>query len=96
MREPLVIALLVIGGLVMLWLARREHPIEVIGYEERRRMRAEVFRGESGEWFFRIQAANNEIIAQSEGYKNRQDAIDTALNISLEKFPIQIEDEEDK
>jgi uncharacterized protein YegP (UPF0339 family) len=30
--------------------------------------RVEVFRGISGNWYFRIVAANHRIVAQSEGY----------------------------
>ena len=30
------------------------------------------------EWRFRIKARNGEVVAQSEGYHNKQDAIDTA------------------
>lgn len=36
--------------------------------------RWELFKDEVGEWRFRFVASNNEIISQSEGYKNRSDA----------------------
>lgn len=32
-------------------------------------------------YYFRIVAANNRTVAQSEGYHNKQDAINTAVNI---------------
>ena len=36
----------------------------------------EVFRGEDGQWYWRLKAANGEIIAQSEGYQRRQSALE--------------------
>lgn len=32
-------------------------------------------------WFFRIRAKNHKILAQSEGYYNRDDAVDTCIVI---------------
>ena len=37
----------------------------------------EVYQDLTGEWRFRILAANGEIIATSEGYKNRGDTLAT-------------------
>ncbi len=46
-------------------------------------MRFEIF--ESGffrrRWYWRLVAGNNEIIAQSEGYKERRSALDTIYSI---------------
>lgn len=36
---------------------------------------AEVFRGDDGQFYFRVKAANHEVIAESEGYHNKGDAI---------------------
>jgi uncharacterized protein YegP (UPF0339 family) len=49
--------------------------------------RYEVFKDEGGEWRWRLQAANGEIIAQSEGYTRREDAergLTTAKEVSAE------------
>lgn len=40
-------------------------------------MHFEVFRGANGEHRFRLVADNEKIVAQSEGYERRQDALDT-------------------
>ena len=52
-----------------------------------------VFRSTSKLWYFHIQADNNEVIAPSEGYKDKRDLMDT-----LEKyFPEwEIQEEEKK
>jgi len=43
----------------------------------------ELFRGEDGDWYFRFVAANGEQITRSsEGYRNRQDAIDAMILIA--------------
>ena len=34
----------------------------------------ELFKGENGNYFFRLKAENGEIIARSEGYTNKQGA----------------------
>jgi len=52
-------------------------------------MKAEVYKGKDG-WRFRIRAVNGEIVAQSEGYQNKADAISTAL-----KFGIEVEEIDD-
>jgi len=45
--------------------------------------RVELFRGQDGLWYFRRVARNNEIVASSEGYQNRADAV----KIAHETFP---------
>jgi len=37
---------------------------------------AEVFKDKKRQWRWRVRGANGEIVAQSEGYKNKQDATD--------------------
>lgn len=37
-------------------------------------MRFEIFKGINGNFYFRLKSANNEIIAQSEGYASKQGA----------------------
>lgn len=37
---------------------------------------AEIFQGADGEFYYRIKASNHEIIAESEGHKNKHDAVD--------------------
>lgn len=37
--------------------------------------RFEVFRDSAGEWRWRLQAPNNEIVAQSEGYEDESSAV---------------------
>jgi len=39
-----------------------------------RRARFEVFRGEDGQWYFRVVGGNGEIMSQSEGYTTRSNA----------------------
>lgn len=34
-----------------------------------------VFKGKDDQWYFHLQAANNEIVAQSEGYTTKQSCI---------------------
>ena len=45
---------------------------------ERQGRLAEDPRRRVSAWYFRLRARNGEIVAQSEGYHNKQDAIDTA------------------
>jgi uncharacterized protein YegP (UPF0339 family) len=59
-----------------------------------RKMRADVFRGEDGQWYFRIVAENGEPVAHSEGYKNQKDARDTAFAISAARFVIRVESDQ--
>jgi len=41
-------------------------------------MKINIFKSvKDGQWYFHIVARNGEIVAQSEGYKRRQSAIDT-------------------
>jgi len=40
-------------------------------------MKWEVYKDNAGEWRWRLVAANGEIVAVGEGYKNKKDAIDT-------------------
>jgi uncharacterized protein YegP (UPF0339 family) len=47
-------------------------------------MRGELFKDRQGEWRFRLIARNNRKIAPSEGYGNRQDALDTLHAIAEE------------
>lgn len=52
-----------------------------------------IFRSPSKLWYFHIQADNNEVIAPSEGYKNKQDMLDTLAKY----FPEwEVEEEETK
>lgn len=43
--------------------------------------RVELFRGDDRLWYFHRVAANNEILADSEGYQNRADAVVTAAKL---------------
>jgi len=43
--------------------------------------RVEFFRGADRLWYFRRVSANNEIVATSEGYQNRADAIKIATDV---------------
>jgi len=43
--------------------------------------RVELYRGRDRLWYFRRVAANNEIVADSEGYQNRADAIAIAAKL---------------
>ena len=40
-------------------------------------MQIGVFKDAKGEWRFNVMAGNHEIVACSEGYHNKQDALDT-------------------
>ena len=40
-------------------------------------LRFEVFRGLAGQWHWRLVAANNNIVASGEGYRNKADLLDT-------------------
>jgi len=46
-------------------------------------MKWEVYKDRAGEYRWRLVAANGEIVAASEGYKNKKDAIET-INIIKE------------
>jgi len=43
--------------------------------------RVELFRGRDRLWYFHRVAANNEVVADSEGYQNRADAVATAVRL---------------
>jgi uncharacterized protein YegP (UPF0339 family) len=46
-------------------------------YEESRFMKnIEVFQGNGGQWYFHVKGDNGEILAQSEGYTRKSDALD--------------------
>lgn len=45
---------------------------------------AQIYKDTTGEWRFRMRAANNETIAVSEGYKNLQDCEDTARQLGAD------------
>lgn len=53
---------------------------------------AKVFRGDDGQWYFRVQAANGQIVSQSEGYASRSNAerglktaLETAADVLLDE-----------
>ena len=37
---------------------------------------ASIFQGENGEWYLRLRGMNGEILATTEGHKNRIDVLD--------------------
>lgn len=43
--------------------------------------KAEIFRDKAGEWRFRLVGPNGEVVASSEGYFNREDAVNTAYKV---------------
>lgn len=43
--------------------------------------RLAVKRGGDGQWYWHAQAGNNEIVATSEGYTERNDAVEAALDV---------------
>lgn len=47
--------------------------------------RVEYFKDKKGKWRFRIVAVNNEVVAQSQGYKHKRDAVDIAKRIIKEQ-----------
>ena len=48
----------------------------------RARHRIELFKDSSKAWRFRIIARNGQIVAQSEGYRRRVDALSTARSLA--------------
>jgi uncharacterized protein len=50
----------------------------------------ELFRGDNRQWYYRIRAVNHVIIGQSEGYHNRQDALNAIAIIKREAGAAQI------
>jgi uncharacterized protein YegP (UPF0339 family) len=55
-------------------------------------MRVVVFKDEADEWRFRVVAGNNEIVANSEGYVRRIDAVNMAKEFGYSDDDIEIED----
>ena len=76
------------AGEVLHWIIGDYRPHII----KERTMNIEVFR--SGiirkQWYFRFRATNGQIVAQSEGYRNRQDCINTANSIKLRAADAQI------
>jgi uncharacterized protein YegP (UPF0339 family) len=59
-------------------------------------MRVVVFRSEKNlDWYFRVLADNNEIVANSEGYERRIDAVNMAKEFGYADEDIVIEDADD-
>lgn len=54
-------------------------------------MRIVYFKNKKGQWYFRIVAKNNKIVAQSEGYKTRQGVLKTIKLIINGTFPDAVE-----
>lgn len=52
-----------------------------------RRDRAELYQGADGQWYYRVLAGNGEVIADSEGYVAKRDAIDT-LEVHFADVPV--------
>lgn len=47
-------------------------------------MKIELFKsGKVGDWYFRIVASNGQIVAQSEGYRNRMDCLSTINSLQI-------------
>jgi uncharacterized protein YegP (UPF0339 family) len=60
-------------------------------------MKFEIFKSKANhQWYFRLVASNGRIIAQSEGYHNREDCIDTITSIRnhMYRFYISIKEVE--
>jgi uncharacterized protein YegP (UPF0339 family) len=55
-------------------------------------MRVVVFKDEVDEWRFRVVAGNNEIVANSEGYVRRIDAVNMAKEFGYSDDEIEVED----
>jgi len=50
-------------------------------------MKIKYWKAANRQWWFHVVAANGEIVAQSEGYKNKKDCLDTIklFNLPYEK-----------
>jgi uncharacterized protein YegP (UPF0339 family) len=48
-------------------------------------MKFKLFTGKNNQWYFSLLAANNKIIAQSEGYKSKRNALKT-MSAMVEYF----------
>jgi len=44
-------------------------------------MRFEIFQGKNGQYFWRLKARNNQIIAQSEGYTRKSGVVRAVLSV---------------
>lgn len=55
-------------------------------------MTFEIFKGINGQFYFRIKAANGEKVAQSEGYTQKQSALNTVNLIKREAGSAQVID----
>lgn len=44
-------------------------------------MKFEYWKANNGNWYFRLKASNGEIVAQSEGYVNESDCLNTINKI---------------
>lgn len=44
-------------------------------------MRFEIFQGKNGQWYWRLKARNNQIVAQSEGYTRKHGAWRSAVKV---------------
>jgi uncharacterized protein YegP (UPF0339 family) len=54
-------------------------------------MKARVYKGRDDLWYFRIIGDNGEIVAQSEAYRRRKDATDTANKIAASEFIVEVD-----
>lgn len=54
-------------------------------------MRIQVFQNDDEQWYFRLVADNGETVAQSEGYLDKQDALDTIDLITDEASDASVE-----
>ena len=48
-------------------------------------MKFKLFTGKNNQWYFSLLAANNKVIAQSEGYKSKRNALKT-IKTMIEYF----------
>ncbi len=55
-------------------------------------MTFEIFKGINGQFYFRIKAANGEKVAQSEGYTQKQSALNTVNLIKRDAGSAQVID----
>lgn len=44
-------------------------------------MRFEIFQGRNAQWYWRLKAKNNQIVAQSEGYTRKHGAFRAACSV---------------
>lgn len=55
-------------------------------------MKFEVFKGEDGQYYFRLRSSNGKIVAPSEGYKRKQSALKTIAAIQKKAADAEIQD----